>query len=307
MVKFGTRELSPAFGTEIEGLDPKVPLDEETRRSLRQLFDDRGLLVFRGLDIDADYQAFLTRMLVGIEGRPGDLLGDGLELPEASMVSNRESEAQGPYGRLLFHSDLTTSPHPPNSLSLYPLELEPPIVPTVFTSAQYAWDHLPDDLRARVADLQAVHGYDETYPYRGYAGDSTVLFPLLAKPELATMPVALHQERSNRTTLYVCQQTTRNIVGLSHEESEALLEELFVRLYEPSLLYRHNWELGDLVVWDNLAVQHARDNVVLEGPVRTFRKVWSSSPVTAPAPAGEKRPTEYAQYSQYAPTGKSAT
>ena len=164
MVGFGTRELHSAggaeiaFGTEIEGFDPTAPLDDEARGLLRQLFDDRGLLVFRGLDIDGEYQAFLTRMLVGIEGRPGDRLDENRELPEASLVSNREEEAQGPYGRLLFHNDLTTSPYPPDSLSLYPLELEPPIVPTVFASAQRAWDILPEDIRSRVRDADAVHG-----------------------------------------------------------------------------------------------------------------------------------------------------
>jgi taurine dioxygenase len=66
---------------------------------------------------------------------------------------------------------------------------------------------------------------------------------------------------------------TARIEGLSDDESEALLEELFAHLYRPEAVFEHDWRQGDLVVWDNLAAQHARGNVKLQGPERTLRKV----------------------------------
>jgi taurine dioxygenase len=76
---------------------------------------------------------------------------------------------------------------------------------------------------------------------------------------------------------------TREIVELPAAESDALLEALFAHLYAPANTLEHGWCAGDLVVWDNLSVQHARANVRVDGPARTLRKV--SVPI--PAMGGE--------------------
>ena len=52
-----------------------------------------------------------------------------------------------------------------------------------------------------------------------------------------------------------------------------MLEELFAHLYAPENVFEHEWRQGDLVVWDNIAAQHARGNVEMEGPERSLRKV----------------------------------
>jgi taurine dioxygenase len=71
----------------------------------------------------------------------------------------------------------------------------------------------------------------------------------------------------------VSQQATIEILGLTAEENEALLAELFSYLYEPRHVLEHEWRTGDLVIWDNVAAQHGRNTVQLQGPVRTLRKV----------------------------------
>jgi taurine dioxygenase len=86
-------------------------------------------------------------------------------------------------------------------------------------------------------------------------------------------PVAFRHPRTGRTMLYVSQQATIEILGLSPEENEALLTELFAHLYQPSVILEHDWREGDLVIWDNIAVQHGRGSVSLAGPERTLRKV----------------------------------
>ena len=75
--------------------------------------------------------------------------------------------------------------------------------------------------------------------------------------------------------LYVCEQMTHEIVDVSPQESEELLESLFGYLYNPEYLFHHDWRNHDLVIWDNLAVQHARPNVEQDGPPRTLRKFVS--------------------------------
>ena len=93
MAQLQVRDLTPEFGAEIEGIDPHAPLDDEQRRVLRRAFDDRGLLVFRGLDLDVDEQAALAGTFIGETGSAG---GDAPEEPtEAAptterFVSNKE-------------------------------------------------------------------------------------------------------------------------------------------------------------------------------------------------------------------------
>jgi len=278
------RELTPAFGTEVTGLDPAAALgDPDTCRRLQQQFDTRGVLVFRDLDIDETTQANLVRMLIGMgplgpgetaSGRPGG---------ETFYVSNKEEKGGAPYGRLLFHSDMMWSDHTFQVLSLYAVEVEPPVSPTIFASAVHACATLPDDLRARVEPLRAIQGHAEQERARA-GNDPDVLVSTFENAQMRTTPIGMRHPRTGETVLYVSQQQTRDIEGLSASESEALLEELFSHLYRAEASYEHDWRNHDFVAWDNIAIQHARPNVTLEGPVRTLRKVFAPIPPRSAKP-----------------------
>ena len=278
-----TRELTPAFGTEITGLDPQLALtDEATQEQLRTLFDTRGVLVFRDLDIDQTQQADIVRMLIGLGPlEPGES-PTGRAGGEPFYVSNKEDNGGAPFGRLLFHSDMMWSEHTFRVLSLYGVEVEQPATPTIFASATHAWATLPDDLRAEVEQRSAVQGHDEI----NRADDPDVLVTKFDNLPTRTTPLALAHPRTGTTVLYASQQMTMSVEDLPHDESEALLERLFSHLYRSEVLYEHDWRTHDLVAWDNIAVQHARPNVTLEGPVRTLRKVYAPVP---PRSANPKR------------------
>ena len=158
--------------------------------------------------------------------------------------------------------------------SLSAVEVEPPVEPTTFASAVHAWDTLPEPLRGRVEGLSALHVNDAGVQ-RGDDGD--LLHITYERPQTTTTPVGHRHPGTGRRMLYVSQMMTQGIVDLPAEESEALLGELFDHLYRPSNLWQHHWAVGDLVVWDNLAVQHARPDVRVDGPVRTLRKVSSAT------------------------------
>jgi taurine dioxygenase len=71
---------------------------------------------------------------------------------------------------------------------------------------------------------------------------------------------------------------TLRIDGMDDAASEALLEELFDHLYRPENVVEHHWRERDLVLWDNIALQHARPNIMIEGPARTLRKTFAPAP-----------------------------
>src|SRR5262245_55324521 len=274
MTKLETRDLTPAWGSEVIGLDPTTELDDDDVALLRKTFDERSLLLFRGLDIDDKYQQYLAKLVIGHDGPTGD--GKDVDAADAFMVSNRETDGGAPYGRLLFHSDMMWADSPVHVLSLYGLEVVPPVVPTVFTSSAYAWDTLPEDLRSRVADMHAVHMTGQRDRGKDQGGE--LLQPIRENVQATNKAVANTNPRTGRTLLYVCQMMTDNIVELPDDESEELLEELFAHLYSDELTWRHDWQPGDLVLWDNIAMQHARLDVDKDGPVRTLRKVIAPKP-----------------------------
>jgi alpha-ketoglutarate-dependent taurine dioxygenase len=260
------RPLHAAIGAEIQGLEPRMPLDDETIRQLRGAFDEHAVLVFRDLDIDEAFQRYLVYALIDEK-----IDGAGFT-PPATKVSNKEKNGAAPYGRLLFHCDSMWSDTPQRIISLYGLVVEPPGAPTQFISMKHGWRTAPEKLRERVKALQARHGYDEVYPNRG--GDADVIDAKMQGSRFVTRPVAFEHPRTHEPLLYISQQATIDIVGLGEEENEALLQEIFDHLYRPEVVLEHDWRQGDLVVWDNIAAQHGRGIVTLQGPVRTLRKVF---------------------------------
>jgi alpha-ketoglutarate-dependent taurine dioxygenase len=223
--------------------------------------------VFRNLDIEEDMQRSIVYGLIG-EEVPVELAAAE---KRPRVVSNKMADGAAPYGRLLFHCDTMWARRFERILSLYGAQVEPPSAPTTFVSMGETWDRLPDDLRARLEGLEARHGFEHKYPNRG--GDKDVIDAYYDTSRSTVRPVIVRHPRTGRMLLYVSQQATIEILGLSAEENEALLAELFSYLYEPSNILEHQWRTGDLVVWDNIAAQHGRGTVALDGPERTLRKV----------------------------------
>lgn len=267
--QLGAEPVAPSFGTQITGFQPEVLDDPQACDRLRRLFDTRGLLLFRDLDIDHPTQVRLATMLIGKEHLVGNPEAGTAPIKDTFYISNERPKSAAPFGRLQFHSDTMWSDEPFEVLSLYALNVEQPAVPTTFVSATDAWATLPDELRVRVETREALHTAGEVR-----RGDLTdVVLTTVERPPSTTTPIGRSHPRTGETILYVCEQMTREIVGLDREESERLLEALFAHLYDPERRWNHQWRNGDLIVWDNQAVQHARPNVYSDGPPRTLRKV----------------------------------
>lgn len=283
MVAFQAKELHPALGAEIEGLDLSKELDAESVVALRDLFDRRGLLLLRGAEVPPDDQAYLVGLVVGDSPPPDRASAISQTHTYANYVTNQDQDGYAPFGELLFHCDMMWSANPVQVLSLYGHRVDPPTVPTRFSSLVHGLKTLPPGLRDRVEKLNAVH--ETGQQRRGDHKDQLVELQHEVKRS-TTKPVVWAHPRTQKELLFVSQQMTARIEGLPSDDSEALLEELFAHLYRPEAVVDHEWQQGDLVVWDNLALEHARGNVEFEGPERTLRKVIG--PV--PAESGMRKP-----------------
>jgi taurine dioxygenase len=269
------RNMDKGFGAEVIGLDPSHDIDPDTRAALRKAFDERGVLLFRGLDIDFAWQDDLCRMLIG-DDSPGDL-----SKRREMHVSNKEEDGLAPSGRLMFHADMMWHKEPFQVLSLYAINTEPGSATTTLTSSANAWDKLPGSLRSEVEGRHARHQTGQVY----HRGGEDLLMPKRSQEQSTIKPLPQTHPRTGKPLLYVSQQMTHNVVELPEEESETLLQKLFDHLYSPEMVYEHEWQTGDLLVFDNITMQHSRGNVLKDGPTRTLRKVIAPIPnIKAEAP-----------------------
>jgi taurine dioxygenase len=129
-------------------------------------------------------------------------------------------------------------------------------------------------LRARLERHSIVNVYDFTLPTdrRMRERDVAAGSPIVERPMVAPHP------RTGAPAVNANALQTDRVVGLPADESEALLADLFEVLYSPDNVLVLDWAVGDLVIWDNLAIQHARPNVTMEGPARTLQKVGLPGP-----------------------------
>lgn len=234
---FDSRPL-PAFGREVD-FDLSQPLDEAQQRALRDLLYADGLLVFRNQSISDEDQ---TRVL-GHFGRV--LVEEG---------GHREISVDGNLGNcaLIFHSDLAFTPEPFKLLSLYGIDVDDGATSTLFASGSEAFASLPAALRARVENITVATVIPPSQTERAVTYETPDFLPQITGPAVIAHPV------TGRPFLNVFEMQTSRVEGLPPEESEALLQELFGYLYAPGNVYEHVWHQGDLVIWDNLALQHGR-------------------------------------------------
>ncbi|RYE56061.1 MAG: TauD/TfdA family dioxygenase [Rhizobiaceae bacterium] len=242
------------FGFEAT-LTAAVPPDETTRAKLRELYDAEGLLVIRGQSLSmAEQIAFC------------ETFGPTVDHPyENFYVSNTRADGVLGTRELLFHNDVPFLPVPYQGVSMLAVEVSGDAAPTRFVSGFRAHERLPADLRDRVAALNGLQVRERVRSRRTGLAD-------LEPGDMCTVhPVVRRQTGTGRPYLFVNEDMTACLLGLAEADSESLLETLFGHFYAEDEVYEHHWTVGDLVIWDNLAVQHARKHAL--GAERTLQRV----------------------------------
>jgi taurine dioxygenase len=242
-----TVALSPALGVEVRDLDLSADLGGEQVDELRRLFDRYHLLLFGDQQVDAAEQVRLCGYLGGVPD-------------PASLVSNVEPGGFHPDFKLVFHSDYAFVPHPLQGISLYALEVADGSAPTAFVSNAQAARTLPDGLRQRLAGLEVTLLANTTGGREDIACRHTDVpdpAPNDVYPSV-TRPVLWPHPRTGEVLLFVNEQHGWRFAGLSRHDSDRLFDEVFAHLYRADAIYEHQWTAGELIVWDNLALQHGR-------------------------------------------------
>jgi taurine dioxygenase len=243
--------LLQGFGARVEGFDAAADSAPETIAALRAVYDTYHLLVFSGCGALSPQRQVEIVGWFGPVGANRDADGNPW-----TVLDNSE-----PTGSLIlpFHSDICFVPHPLEGLSLHPLALPEVETSTTFISNAVGWDCLPAAVQDHLRSRTVEHRYDAP-------PEMQLDWPPLA----ARHPACMRHPRTGREFSFICENYVTAIDDLSAVDSDAMLQTIFDTLYASERHYVHVWVLGDLLVWDNLAIQHAR---TVPSPPSTGRRI----------------------------------
>lgn len=255
--------ITPALGARIEGVD----LADITPTQFRQVYDiwkKHHVIVLRDQRLtNAQFERF-SAMLGELDPPPNQ--GAGRKSvpghPNLYVVSNRKNAEGEPIGALgdgeaSWHTDMSYLERPPFASMLWAVELPSTGGDTWFASMPAALRAMPADLAARVRHMAIKH--DGTYDSGGNVRKGMVANDDPTQSVGTVHPIVIAQPETGEHTLYLGRRRNAWIVGLPLEESERLLNIIWSYATMADVTLRHQWKLGDVVLWNNLTTMHRRD------------------------------------------------
>lgn len=266
-------ELSPAVGTLVRDIDLRTQPTTAEVEQLREAFRTTYLLVVPEQDLTPEQQVSFVG-LFGTLRRPNR---DGMQ---HAYISNDRADGLAGEGRLLFHSDGSFFDTPVWALSLYGEEVTDVSPPTVFANSVRAASTLPDDLREQLDGLEAVFIHDLSSWDEGHRIREQDLPEDADRSKIAraVRPAILKDYEGLPPVLCVNELFTSHFMGLEPEDSEKLWGEVLQHTLAEDNIYEHVWKPGDLILWNNVALQHGRPPHPRHLEPRTLRRVVVTAP-----------------------------
>lgn len=223
------RPVTSFLGAEIEGVDTAQGMSPETLAQLNDALIEYQLLILRQQNLTVEQQIAFSRNFGELEQFSPH--HNYLDYPEIFPVSNRSEEGYLNVGHYWHHDGSFMKT--PTSLSLfYFLKAPQKGGDFLFTDMYHAYETLPELLRQKVETLETIHR-------------NGVVHSLVRKHPL-----------TGRKALYINMGLTSGIVGLTHLESVKLIRDLNRHLNRSEFVYRHQLQVGDLIICDNASVAH---------------------------------------------------
>lgn len=257
------KKIGEALGAEVSGVDASKPVSADTFAAIRKAWLDNLVIRFRGQKLTDPQMLEFSRLFGELDPPGPNPYGKPFlpRHPEMNVISNVK-EGGVPIGGLgdgeaIWHSDMTYVDTPPSAALLYALELPAEGGDTYWANMYLAYEALPADMKKRIEGRKAIH--DATYNSAGIKrkGYDDVTDPRRA-PGAHHGLVRRHPE-TGRKCLFLGRRRNSYIVGLPLEESEAMLDTLWAHATQPRFAFCQQWQVGDLMIWDNRCTLHRRD------------------------------------------------
>jgi len=258
------RKLHPLFVAEVSPIDLRQAHDARALERIQVGMDEYGVLVFRNQPFaDSEHLEFAQRLDGELHTKLGssvlhknrfgnEALGDISNLDENGEIMKSDNRRRMySLGNRLWHTDASFQ-DPPGRYSMLSAKVVPPVAAdTEYADMRSAWDTLPAELKARCEGLRVHHSIAHSRQTLGFEFSESEQEALkgAVHPLVRTIP------RSNRRSLYLASHASR-IIDWPVPEGRLFLRDLMEHATQPQFVYRHEWRVGDLVIWDNRATMH---------------------------------------------------
>jgi taurine dioxygenase len=256
MGQLTVKPLGYALGAEVTGIDLRRPLDPALRTEVNEAWLRHLVLVFPGQDLSPAEQIAFARQFGELDRHAFQPRYTHPDHREILLITNKQIDGKPSDTRNTgrnWHTDLTFTTRPAKGALLHCREKPPVGGDTMFANLYLAYETLTPRMRAFIDDMEAIHdvslvkGIEQRDPEKVAELKRT-------NPPVAHRLVRLHPETGRKSLLPG--QRIRGIVGLSEGESAALLGFLNDHAQSSEFVYRHRWNLHDVVMWDNRCTQH---------------------------------------------------
>ena len=255
--------LEAALGAVMLGIDLSRPLAADEVRTLEHVWRERLVVVLRGQRLSDPQLIAFSRQFGELDPPGPNPYGEPFirEHPELNVISNVVENGK-PIGNLgdgeaVWHADMTYVEVPPKAAVLYALEVPPSGGNTYFANMFAAFDALPTGLKAAAQGRIAVH--DGSTNSAGMLRKGYKKVTDVREVEGARHPLVRTDPRTGRRALFLGRRPNSYVIGLAVPESEALLDALWAHATKPQFAMCHAWQVGDVLMWNNLCVLHRRD------------------------------------------------
>ena len=268
----------PAVGARVSGVDLRRPIEPSVADELRAAFARYAVLCLSDQELEAGHQIDFAAVFGPVDDDDRQMDDPNLQQSRRGVmyVSNIREDGKLigvlPDGEMHFHSDGMHRDRPYRATTLYAIKVPSHGGDTMFSSQAAAYEALPADLQRRLDGLQGrqVFNYNKTTRAEIRSDPDETAF--------AIHPLVRTHPDTGRKSLFLSRLMTHNIVGMEDAAGEALLLDLIDHCEKPDFVYCHKWSPGDLVIWDNRCVNHARTDFSADEP-RLLRRYTVSEPV----------------------------
>lgn len=266
------------FGAVVHGLKQERLGDHATRKALNDLWTEKGVLLFRGGDASTEMQLELSRCFGDLEPH---LFSETRSEGDPDLVKIKYYPDDGSYyevngeprgGWLPWHSDLAYTHRINRGGILRPVQLPETLGMTGFLCQIAAYDRLPENLREQIEGLHVIYEVEVNFAQCPFIEAGEVKLGRLAQSggriekRRFTFPRVIHpmvftQKETGRKVLNVSPAFAIGIYEDGGPDGDALLREVVRHCTDPALSYLHDWQAGDMVLWDNWRVLHSATGV----------------------------------------------
>lgn len=256
-----TLEVVPsgqACGARVTGTDLKQPLDPHTIAAIRAAWLEHHVLAFPDQFLSDDD---LERFTLAMGGFGIDPFFAPIPGRQNIAAIRREANEQSPLFAENWHADWSFQEYPPAGTCLNAVDIPPLGGDTLFANQHLAWESLKSEDQARYAGLIAVHSARLAYAPDGSYGEKDKGRSMDIRPGEAALATQVHplvpaHPETGRRGFYSTLGYIIGIEGMEHSDAIAMLMELQAWQGKDSFVYRHKWEPGMLILWDNRSVLH---------------------------------------------------